>query len=357
MKPAISVVISIYNEGLLLSETLNSVLAQTFQDYEIVLVDNNASQATKQITQQYLTLYPNKIRLVQEKEQGVCSARNTGIRTAKADLIAFLDADDLMKPLRLEKQFSVLNGRNELSLVSSYIDKISHDSKSILAYKIGESVFCQELKKELLKLFKINFNLPYLNTFHFPYPSTWLVRKDKIIQAGLFDIRLNPRLHEDNEILPRLFRQGGFALIPESLVEYRAETEETRTSKNKDLTFERLLHDQKYFFLLWNQFGNSRPENIRIFQRILVLFLRSQGISCMQYANGQKVGRKLFIRTLLLPPSRLFGLKLFLKTFIPRSYHHRLFWFEQKNLSDKIDSRINEDFIKTYLPWPPLFPE
>ena len=165
-----------------------------------------------------------------------------------------------------------------------------------------------------MKLFKINFNLPYLNTFHFPYPSTWLVRKDKIIQAGLFDIRLNPRLHEDNEILPRLFRQGGFALIPESLVEYRAETEETRTSKNKDLTFERLLHDQKYFFLLWNQFGNSRPENIRIFQRILVLFLRSQGISCMQYANGQKVGRKLFIRTLLLPPSRLFGLKLFLKS-------------------------------------------
>ena len=357
MKPAVSVVIPIYREGFLLSETLDSVLAQTFQDYEIVLVDNNATQTTKQIAQQYLTLYPNKIRLLQENEQGVCSARNTGIRAAKADLIAFLDADDLMKPTRLEKQCAILNGRNDLSLVSSYIDKISHDSKAILAHKIGDSIFCQELKKELLKVFKNNFNPPYLNTFHYPYPSTWLVRKDKIIQAGLFDIRLNPRLHEDNEILPRIFRQGGFINIPESLVEYRSETEKTRISKNKDLNMKRLHHDQTYFFLLWNQFGDSHPDNQRIFRRILVLFLRNLGVTCMKYSNGQKLGRKLFIRTLLLPPSPLLGLKLFLKTFLPRSYYHRLFWFEQNKPLDKIDSRIDGDFLKTYLSWPPSLPE
>lgn len=346
-----------YKEGVLLSEALESVLAQTFQDYEIVLVDNNASQITNQIAQKYLSLFPNKIRLVKEKEQGVCSARNTGILAANADLIAFLDADDLMRPNRLEKQFAIINKRLDLSLVSSLIDKVSHDAKTILFYAIKESVFCQELKKELLKLFKNNFNLSYLETFHYSYPSTWLVRKDKIIQAGLFDIRLNPRLHEDNELLPRLFKQGGFAVIPESLVEYRSETEETRNSKNKDLTFERLIHDQIYFFLLWNQFGNSHPENIRIFKRISVLFLRSQGVECVQYSNGLKVGRSLFKRTFFLPPSRLQGLKLFFKTFLPRNYHPRLFWFDNQNLSNKIDSRINDEFINTYLSLPPSYPE
>lgn len=346
-----------YKEGVLLSEAIDSVLAQTFQDYEIVLVDNNASPTTSQIAQKYLSLFPNKILLVKEKEQGVCSARNAGIRAANADLIAFLDADDLMRPNRLEKQFAIINRRPDLSLVSSLIDKISYDSKTILFYAIKESGFCQELKKELLKLFKINYNLPYLETFHYSYPSTWLVRKDKIIQAGLFDVRLNPRLHEDNELLPRLFRQGGFAVIPESLVEYRSETEETRNSKNKDLTFERLIQDQIYFFLLWNQFGNSRPENYRIFKRILVLFLRSQGIECVQYSNGLKLGRSLFKRTLFLPPSRLQSLKLLLKTFLPRNYHPRLFWFDSKNLSNKIDSRISREFINSYLSIPPSYPK
>ena len=77
--PELSVVIPVYSRGLELAHSIESVLAQTYQNFEIVLVDNNAKDVARSTAKNFVERFPEKIRLVKESEQGVCSARNTGI--------------------------------------------------------------------------------------------------------------------------------------------------------------------------------------------------------------------------------------------------------------------------------------
>lgn len=78
LPPAVSVVIPCYHGKNLLAEAIESVLLQTHQDFEIVLVDNNADPESKAVMEKFRKAYPNKIRIVFEPDQGVCSARNRG---------------------------------------------------------------------------------------------------------------------------------------------------------------------------------------------------------------------------------------------------------------------------------------
>ena len=102
--PMISVVIPAYRSGHLMKEALVSVLKQTFQDFEIVLVDNNADHETQSIISSYAKRHPEKIRALPEKTKGVCSARNRGILEFRGRFIALLDDDYIMYPDRLAAQ-------------------------------------------------------------------------------------------------------------------------------------------------------------------------------------------------------------------------------------------------------------
>jgi len=106
--PEVSVVIPLYNKAPYIERALRSVLAQTFQDFEIIVIDDGSTDDGAEIVKGILVA---RIRLIQQKNAGVSAARNKGIELANADLIAFLDADDEWKPefletiLRLKKKF------------------------------------------------------------------------------------------------------------------------------------------------------------------------------------------------------------------------------------------------------------
>lgn len=102
-KPLVSVVIPVYREGEILSETIESVLVQTFRDFEIVIVNNNADDVSLSIMRKYASEYPDLIRIVDQSVQGVPSARNKGILESRGHYIAMLEGDDMMLPNRLEK--------------------------------------------------------------------------------------------------------------------------------------------------------------------------------------------------------------------------------------------------------------
>lgn len=100
----ISVVIPLYNKEHQIAETLRSVLEQTFQDFEVVIVDDGS---TDKSSEEALKIRDPRIRFVRQENAGVSAARNRGIEEARFDLIAFLDADDRWKPEYLQTQYDL----------------------------------------------------------------------------------------------------------------------------------------------------------------------------------------------------------------------------------------------------------
>jgi glycosyltransferase involved in cell wall biosynthesis len=99
-KPLVSVIIPTYNRGWVLSEAIDSVLAQDYQDYELFVVDDGSTDNTREI----LDAYEQDIIVLRQANQGVSAARNRGIAQADGQLVAFLDSDDLWLPRKLSRQ-------------------------------------------------------------------------------------------------------------------------------------------------------------------------------------------------------------------------------------------------------------
>ena len=104
MKPTVSIITPCYNCEKWISETIESVLNQTFKDYEMLIVDDMSTDETKKIVTKYQAK-DNRIKLINlNKKGGASGARNKALELAQGRYIAFLDGDDLWKPTKLEKQ-------------------------------------------------------------------------------------------------------------------------------------------------------------------------------------------------------------------------------------------------------------
>ena len=124
--PKISVVIPLYNKGFIISKTLESVLVQTFTDFEIVIVNDGSTDSSFEIVSQYTD---NRIRLYNQENKGVSKTRNAGIEYSKSELIAFLDADDYWHPNHLEELYQLYIDFPNCGLYASrYFMKISEEN-------------------------------------------------------------------------------------------------------------------------------------------------------------------------------------------------------------------------------------
>jgi glycosyltransferase involved in cell wall biosynthesis len=108
-KPAVSVIIPTYNRGWVLREAVDSVLAQDFEDFELIVVDDGSTDNTRQI----LETYNDDIIVLFQENRGVSAARNQGIARSCAPLVAFLDSDDLWKPQKLRRQIDFFGANPE----------------------------------------------------------------------------------------------------------------------------------------------------------------------------------------------------------------------------------------------------
>lgn len=113
-RPLVSIIIPTRNSARYLAETLDSVRAQTFTDYEIVIIDAASTDATLEIAGKY-----EKIRALRQESAGLGGGWNEGIHAAQGELVAFLDSDDLWAPRKLELQAATLGSHPELELVAS----------------------------------------------------------------------------------------------------------------------------------------------------------------------------------------------------------------------------------------------
>lgn len=125
--PTASIIVPAYNVASTLRETLQSLLSQTHDDYEIIIVDDGSDDDTIKIAQECAN--DPKIKLVQQANRGLAGARNSGIAAAVGDYIGFCDADDLWLPTKLAAHVSHLENRPEVGLSFSGSDLIDENSQ------------------------------------------------------------------------------------------------------------------------------------------------------------------------------------------------------------------------------------
>ena len=115
--PSVSVIMPAYNVAPYIAEAIESVLAQTFSDFELLIVDDGSTDGTAAIARHFAER-DHRIRLLQQENRGLAAARNTALEHARASALALLDSDDLWMPRFLEAQMAVLEARPEVDIVT-----------------------------------------------------------------------------------------------------------------------------------------------------------------------------------------------------------------------------------------------
>lgn len=132
-QPLVSVIIPNYNYALYLPQALDSVLAQSYPNIEIIVVDDGSTDNSKDI----LRSYGKRFRLIEQRNQGVSAARNRGVKEGHGGLVAFLDADDVWLPLKLERQVGRFLDDPELGLIHCGVEDINENGIALRSHLDG----------------------------------------------------------------------------------------------------------------------------------------------------------------------------------------------------------------------------
>lgn len=185
-------------------QAIRSVLNQTFRDFEVIVIDDGSTDDTRHV----VSALRNRIRYIYQHNKGLASARNTGIKASDGEYIAFLDADDIWEPQKLESQVEVMKSHPEVGLVYAAYSCIDEEDRIILR-SINRNKPTGKILRELFLWSDIN-------------SSTVLVRKECFSRVGLFDE--NPAIKggcEDWDLWLRIARHYEFYFLERSLVRYR----------------------------------------------------------------------------------------------------------------------------------------
>ncbi len=344
--PEISVIITMYREGPLIKETIESILNQTFSDYEIIVVDNNADSETCEYANEYVKNFPQKIRITKETTQGIASAKNKGIRESRGNFIVFHDGDDVSHKERLEIQYREIMKRPELSFVGSWYDLVSPDNTVVL--KKNESETLPTFWVEVEEIFNTYYTQVFRREKNFPvkFPliSSCLFRKKAVLEAGFHDERLNPRWYEENEFLLRTLGVGDGWVIPSSLISYRKHSVQgAQIMKNQMNWINKIRHLNIFFQILKERYG-SHPETNQLLNEIRSTFLRYASQFFLQHPSGSNLGRLLLKRAVQYVPSDPKTRKLLLKSYFPKFFYPRIFWFDAW-MTGEIPKEVNAQFV------------
>jgi glycosyltransferase involved in cell wall biosynthesis len=193
--PEVSVIIPAYNVAPYIGETLDSVCAQTFTDYEVIVI-NDGSPDTEELERE-LARFLDRINYVKQENGGASAARNAGLRAARGEFVAFLDADDLWLPSYLDGQVKFLAERN-CDLVCADAEVFSNDS-------CQNKTYMEALMADAPPTGDVSF-IGLLSAEQSLITSGVVVRRERVVEAGLFDEAL--RNSQDFDLWLRLALSG-----------------------------------------------------------------------------------------------------------------------------------------------------
>lgn len=201
--PLVSVVMSAYNASEYIAYAIESILNQTIDTFEFIIIDDGSTDNTLKIIKKYAS-EDSRIVVISRENKGLVTSLNEGIASANAEIIARQDADDISYSRRFQKQLEVLKSDSSAILVGSSMDTINENGEKLNQHKVLLSN--PEIKQELL------IRSP------FPHGSV-MFRKDAFIKAGGYKKEDWPA--EDYGLWVRMAQFGIFTNIDEPLYKYR----------------------------------------------------------------------------------------------------------------------------------------
>lgn len=201
-EPLVSVVIPAYNAARTLTATVESALAQTVQDFEIVIVDDGSRDATLEVAR---SIADPRVRVLSQANGGAAAARNTGVRAATGEYVALLDADDLWLPHKLERQLTVLESAPGVDAVQCGALFVNDELELI------DIRPCTDTGRSFVETLLFE-NLP-------AFLSALVVRRDRLIEVGMFDAGLE--ILEEWDMALKMARYCNMRSVEEPLVKYR----------------------------------------------------------------------------------------------------------------------------------------
>lgn len=204
LSPKVSVIIPSFNRDYCIGKAIESVLSQTWNDYEILVVDDGSNDDTKNV----VNCFGSKVRYIYQENAGVSAARNNGINNSLGEWIAFLDSDDEWHENKLAVQIKFIVNHPEVIAHATNVNFI-HGGVSKTLFDIRG--------KNSLGIEKCVFERPILLAINIMFmTSSFMIKKKSLIDAGLFNEKLS--LHEDTDLYMRVALCGAFGVSNDALV-------------------------------------------------------------------------------------------------------------------------------------------
>ena len=210
-RPVVSVIVPAYNAERFVGRTLENLLAQTYRDIEVIVVDDGSTDGTVAAIEA-VRARDGRVRLLRQANGGVSKARNTAIAVARGAFVAPLDADDLWHPTKLEKQLACFDGSSpDTGVVYCYFAVIDEQDRLILPRRIYHAPTGQVYPQLAVGNIVGNASAP-------------LIRRSVLAAVGDYDESFKEGC-EDLDVYLRLAERCAFGLVPEFLVGYRRSRE------------------------------------------------------------------------------------------------------------------------------------
>lgn len=242
--PKASIVMTVYDHEEFVGEAIESVLSQSFKDYEFIIINDGSTDNTKEIIEAYEDYEEIKIKHIEHV--GRSKALNAGFKMAKGDYVTVIDSDDIYIIDKVEKQVAYLNEHPEIVMVGTYA--VEHDLTKNKSYMNRPPTDYKKIRKSLL------------NGAILPFP-TIMVRKSILEQVSFCSEKLE--LKVDFDLFGKIAAKGKISVIPEELVIIR---------RHPRTTFKR-FHPEKHrramLRVRWLNLWRLRP-NFLLFSRILL---------------------------------------------------------------------------------------
>jgi glycosyltransferase involved in cell wall biosynthesis len=289
MPPRVSVVIPVFNRPTAVCRAIRSVLTQTFQDFEIVVVDDGSTDDTPAAIAAFAD---PRIRLIRhDRRCGGSAARNTGIRASAAEYVAFLDSDDEWSSRTLERQLEVFGRSNRpLGLVYTGEEAVDADGRTIR--------FIPSVRDDLAKVLLLDNVIGGC--------SLAMVPRAILDELGGFDESLTSR--QDVDLWLRISERYRVDFVPEALVRRADGHDDNRISTNVTGTMRG-----------WELFLHKHKDKL-IKNGMLHLYLRQTGWMYQQRARDPVTARHFYTESISVNVLSPLSYLLLLTTFVPLSW-------------------------------------